>query len=84
MSHCWVSPDAGSRLSPWQISPATAPTGSLWYDPNTGDTDEWKISNGQWAGSVDLGTHPGSFQFAGAGAFVNANSTSDVLWQAHS
>ncbi|HVU86722.1 MAG TPA: hypothetical protein VHD36_05345 [Pirellulales bacterium] len=56
----------------------------MWYDPNTGDTDEWKISNGQWAGSVDLGTHPGSFQIAGAKAFVNANSTSDVLWQAHS
>lgn len=26
----------------------------LWYNASNGDTDEWLINNGQWAGSVDL------------------------------
>ena len=27
-----------------------------------GDVELWKISNGQWAGSVDIGTHPAGYQ----------------------
>jgi len=37
--------------------------------------------NGQWAGSIDLGTHPGNFQIAGAGDFNGAGSAG-VLWRA--
>jgi hypothetical protein len=58
----------------------TATSDILWQNP-TGDVDEWLINNAQWAGSVDLGSHPGNFQIAGIGAFVNGNSTSDILWQ---
>jgi hypothetical protein len=43
--------------------------------------NEGEIANGKWAASVDLGRHPDSFQIAGAGAFVNGNRASDVLWQ---
>ncbi len=55
----------------------------LWQDAATGDVDEWLINNGKWAGSIDLGGHPGNFQVAGAGALVNGNATSDILWQSH-
>ena len=58
--------------------------GILWYNPSTGDTDEWLLTNGKWAASVDLGTHPGGFQIAGAGNFMNGNSTSDILWHSNS
>jgi hypothetical protein len=48
--------------------------------PRTGDVDEWLIGNGKWAGSVDLGNHPGSgWQISGVGDY-NGNRTSDVLW----
>jgi probable HAF family extracellular repeat protein len=52
----------------------------LWQNVTTGAVDLWKMSYGAWAGSVDLGTHPGSgFQIAGSGDF-NGDGTSDVLW----
>ena len=53
--------------------------GILWYDPSTGDTDEWQLANGQWSASVDLGSHPGSYQIAGLGDFFG-NGRDDVLW----
>jgi hypothetical protein len=56
----------------------------LWYDPTNGNADEWVLdNNGQWATSINLGSHPGNFQIAGTGSFVNGNSTSDVLWHAN-
>ena len=51
----------------------------LWFNPTTRDADIWKISNGQWAGSVDIGTHPAGYQPVGIGDF-NHDGTSDVLW----
>jgi hypothetical protein len=53
--------------------------GILWYNPSTGDTDEWQLVNGRWAASVDLGSHPGNYQISGIGDF-NGDGTDDVLW----
>ncbi len=58
--------------------------GILWFNASTGDTDEWQLSNGQWAGSDDLGTHPAnsdgnSYQIAGVGDFFD-NGRDGVLW----
>ena len=58
--------------------------GILWFNPTSGDTDEWQLSNGQWAGSVDLGAHPANsngngFQIAGIGDFFD-NGRDGVLW----
>ena len=53
----------------------------IWFNPTTGDTDEWLINNGQWTQSIDLGTHPGNFQIAGVGDF-NGDGTKDILWHA--
>jgi hypothetical protein len=36
--------------------------------------------NGQWAGSVDIGTHPAGWTPAGVGDF-NHDGTSDILWR---
>ena len=52
----------------------------LWQNPTTGDVDEWQIANGQWANSVDLGSHPGSgWSIAGVGDFFG-NGRDDILW----
>lgn len=59
------------------------PSGILWYNASTGDTEEWLIDNGQWAGSVDLGLHPGGAQIAGVGAFAGSG-TSGILWHSPS
>jgi hypothetical protein len=53
--------------------------GILWYNPTTGDVDEWQISKGQWVGSVNLGTHPGGYNIAGIGNFAGPGA-SDILW----
>jgi hypothetical protein len=41
--------------------------------------DEWMLSNGKWAASVDPGSHPLGSQVSGIGDF-NRDGTSDVLW----
>ena len=41
--------------------------------------DLWKIANGQWAGSVDVGPHPLGWQPAGFGD-LNGDGTNDLLW----
>ena len=41
----------------------------LWYNPTTRNVDMWKIANGQWAGSVNIGSHPAGWQPAGVGDF---------------
>ena len=45
----------------------------------TTDTEVWLLSNGHWAGSVDIGTHPAGSQPVGVGDFDH-DGTSDVLW----
>ena len=74
---------ARARIPPVITSSASAigagTDGVLWYDPTTGDTDEWQLSNTQWAASVDLGTHPGDYQISGVGDFFG-NGIDDVLW----
>ena len=62
---------------------ATGTSDILWFNPTTGDTDEWLINNGKWAASMDLGTHPGNFQIAGVGDF-NGDGTKDILWHSAS
>ena len=52
----------------------------LWFNPATGNTEEWLIDNGHWAGSISLGAHPGSgWNVGGIGDFT-ADGTSDILW----
>jgi hypothetical protein len=82
----WIaSVSPGSHPAGYQVAGVGDFTGNgtdgiLWYDPSTGDTDEWQLSNGKWAASVDLGSHPGSgWQIAGVGDFTG-NGTSDILW----
>jgi hypothetical protein len=81
-----VSP--GSHPAGYQVAGIGDVTGSsvsdiIWYNPSTGDVDEWQIANGQWAASVDLGTHPGNYQIAGMGNFTG-NGTNGILWHASS
>jgi hypothetical protein len=57
-----------------RVTAATPPR-----NPTTRDLDLWKTSNGQWAGSVDIGAHPAGYAPAGIGDFNN-DGTSDVLW----
>ena len=62
--------------------------GILWFDPSTGDVNEWQLSNTQWAAGPDLGTHPAnstdgaSYQIAGTDASTDftGNGRDDVLW----
>ncbi|MGA2943230.1 MAG: hypothetical protein ABSE50_14450 [Xanthobacteraceae bacterium] len=78
-----VSP--GSHPAGYEVAGVGDFTGNgtddvLWYDPTTGDVDEWQLSNGKWAASVDLGSHPGSgWTVAGVGDFTG-NGIDDVLW----
>ncbi|MEJ0075729.1 MAG: Ig-like domain-containing protein [Alphaproteobacteria bacterium] len=50
-----------------------------WYNPTTRGVDLWKLSNGQWAGSSDLGTHAAGYQPVGFADF-NHDSNADILW----
>lgn len=58
---------------------ADGTTGDLFYNQSTGDYYKWLIANGKWAGSIDLGSHPGNYQVAGVGTFTG-NNTADVLF----
>ena len=51
----------------------------VWHNPTTNGIDIWKINSGQWAGSVDVGTHPVGYRPALAGDF-NGDGTSDIAW----
>ena len=39
----------------------------------------WKIADGKWTASIDVGRHPAGYNSAGIGDF-NGDGTSDVLW----
>ena len=52
----------------------------VWHNALKGNSiDAWKIANGQWAGSVDVGPHPLGWQPAGFGD-LNGDGTNDLLW----
>ncbi len=90
------------RPGPWSALPSGNPynvaltgdwtgngtDGILLFNPSTGDTDEWQLSNTQWSASPDLGTHPAnatdgaSYQIAGTDASTDftGNGIDDVLW----
>ena len=51
----------------------------LWYNSTTGNVDIWKVQNGQWAGSVNVGNHPLGWQPLGAADF-NLDGTTDIAW----
>ena len=53
----------------------------LWFNPTTGETDIWKIANGQWAGSTTIGLHPLGWQIAGIGDFNNDGTERCALVQ---
>jgi hypothetical protein len=83
-----ASMSPGTHPAGYQVAGIGDVTGAsvadiIWFNPTTGDVDEWKISNGQWAGSVDLGTHPGNFQISGMGNFTG-DGTNGILWHQNS
>lgn len=79
-----ASLSAGQHPAGYQVAAMGDFTGNgtddiLWYNPSSGDVDEWTIANGQWTGSVDLGTSSSGGSISGVGAFTGSQS-SDVLW----
>ena len=52
----------------------------VWYNPTTNGIDIWLIKNAQWAGSVDIGTHPAGWVPVGLGDFDH-NGVPDIAWQ---
>lgn len=52
----------------------------LWYNAATGDAEVWKIADGQWAGSVDVGSHPAGSVAIGVGDFDH-NGAADIMWR---
>ena len=76
-----VAPTSPAR---WSLAGVRDLTGDgtsdvVWYDATTGKVDLWKIANGQWAGSVDVGPHPLGWQPAGIGD-LNGDGINDMLW----
>jgi len=70
--------------SSWSLAAVRDLTGDgtsdvVWYNAGTGKIDLWRISGGQWAGSVDVGAHPSGWVPAGTGD-LNADGTGDVVW----
>ncbi len=70
----------------WQVEGVGDFTGNgiddiLWYNAGDNQIDIWELSsNGQWAASVNPGTHPNvGEEVAGIGDFYN-NGTDDILW----
>ena len=62
----WVKPcEPGERFMP--------------YNPTTGNAEIWKLQNGGWAGSVNVGPHPLGWTPRGVADF-DKDGTSDVLW----
>jgi len=52
---------------------------AVWYKASSGSIDLWKIGNGHWAGSVDVGPHPSGWLPVGTGD-LNGDGTNDLLW----
>ena len=51
-----------------------------WYNPTTRDLEIWKLnSNGQWAGSYNIGSHPPGSVAVGVGDFDH-NGVADIMW----
>lgn len=77
--------DIGSHGSNWPVSGIGDFNGDgtsdvLWRSPGTSQVDQWQMSNGHWAKSIDMGATKGAdWQLAGTGDF-NGDHTSDVLW----
>ena len=65
-----------------QIVPASAIGSAIIQDPPPPPgvaLDEWQISNGKWAASINPGSHPIGSKVAAVGDF-NHDGTSDLLW----
>ena len=76
--------DAGSHPAGYQPALAGDFNGDgtddiAWFNPTTGQVDIWKMSNGQWTGSVAVGAHPLEWKPLGAADF-NLDGTSDIAW----
>ena len=56
------------------ISTATASAILIWFDPTTRDLDLWKITDGHWAGSVDIGIPSGRVTCRAASATSTATA----------
>ena len=50
-----------------------------WFNASTGNVDIWKLQDGTWAGSSDVGSHPAGYQPVGSGDF-DSDGTSDLIW----
>ena len=75
---------ATSSAASWSLAGVGDLTGDgtsdvVWSNAGTGRVDLWKIGNGQWAGSVDVGPHPLGWVPAGIGD-LTGDGTADLLW----
>ncbi len=78
------APAAPASAPTWSLTGVSDLTGdgtsdAVWYNSATGRIDLWKIANGHWAGSVDVGPHPLGWQPVGYGD-LNGEGANDLIW----
>ena len=78
--------DIGTHGTTWSLSAigdfnADGTTDVMWRDPVTAEVDQWQLSAGRWAQSIDLGAMKGrNWSLSGIGDF-NGDGADDVLWR---
>ncbi len=84
--HWAGSIDFGASAGPgWEIAGAgkffgsNAPSDVLWFNSNTGAVNIWEMSNGNWAGTEQIGSFGPGWQVAAIGDFTG-NGTDDIMF----